>query len=236
MRKTMRAVLACATLAPVLVLSRVGWAQGAKTAYPAMAPLDQYMMADRDAEIVLARSAAPKSISGDAEVMVLGRHGYDVAVKGSNGFVCMVERAWSAGSDNPNFWNPRIRGPLCLNPAAVRTYLPITLLKTRLVLAGNSKAQMAEAMQAAFDKKQLPGMDAGAMSYMLSKQGVIGDGAGPWFPHLMFFVAGASGKEWGAGLAGSPIFAGPMPEERMRIFFVPVAHWSDGTDAPAGEP
>ncbi len=88
-------------------------AQDAKTPYPKMAPVDQYMM-ERNAEIALALSAAPPSISGDAEVMVMGRHGYEVAVKGKNGFVCMVERGWTAGVDDPVFWNPKIRGPICL--------------------------------------------------------------------------------------------------------------------------
>ena len=45
-------------------------AQDMKTPYPAMAPIEQYRM-DRDAEIALARSAAPASISKDASVMVM---------------------------------------------------------------------------------------------------------------------------------------------------------------------
>ena len=78
-------------------------AQDAKTPYPSMAPLDQYLMEDRNSEIALARSAAPESISRDAEVMVLGRHGYETAIKGTNGFVCMVERSWTAPIDDPGF-------------------------------------------------------------------------------------------------------------------------------------
>ena len=121
-----------------------------------MAPLEQYLMPDRPAEIALSRSAAPESISRDAEVMVLGRHGYETAVKGKNGFVCMVERSWTAGIDDPGFWDPKIRGAICLNPPAARTVLPITLKKTELVLAGRSKAQMSEGIKDAFDKKELP--------------------------------------------------------------------------------
>ena len=129
-----------------------------------MAPLDQYLMADRTAEIALARSAAPDSISRDAEVMVLGRQGYETAVKGKNGFVCMVERSWTAGIDDPAFWNPKIRGAICLNPPAARTVLPITLKKTELLLAGRSKAQMSEGIKDAFDKKELPPLESGSMS------------------------------------------------------------------------
>ena len=146
-------------------------AQDAKTPYPSMAPLDQYLITDRDAEIAMARSAAPESISRDAEVMVLGRHGYETVAKGKNGFVCVVERSWTAPAEDPNFWNPKLRGPICFNPPAVRTYLPLTIRKTELVLAGHSKAQMFEEMKAAFDKKELPTLESGAMCYMMSKQG-----------------------------------------------------------------
>src|SRR3984885_10799858 len=103
-------------------------AEEAKT-HTSMAPLDQYLMADRDAEIALARSAAPESISREAEVLVLGRHGYETAVKGKNGFVCAVERGWMGpfnGDDAANFWNPKVRGPVCYNPPAARSILPLT--------------------------------------------------------------------------------------------------------------
>src|SRR5450432_1804223 len=98
--------------------------------YAAMAPLDQYLIADEKAEIALARTAAPASISDAAEVMVLRRDGYDIAVKGSNGFVCIVERSWAKPTDEPEFWNSKVRAPNCFNPAASRTFLPIFLKKT----------------------------------------------------------------------------------------------------------
>lgn len=142
----------------LVVMLPAAWdalAQEAKTAYPSMAPLDQYLM-ERGAEITLARSAAPVSISRDAEFMVLGRHGYETVVKGKNGFVCIVERAWTSGIDEPDFWNPKQRGPICLNPPAARSYLPQTILKTESVLRGRSKAQMFEDLKAALDEKKLP--------------------------------------------------------------------------------
>ncbi|MGB9464493.1 MAG: hypothetical protein WBR10_05225 [Candidatus Acidiferrum sp.] len=151
-----------------------------------MAPLDQYLM-ERNAEIALARSAAPESISRDAEVMVLGRHGYESAVKGKNGFVCMVQRSWTAGIGDPDFCNPKLRAAICFNPPAARTYLPNTLKTTELVLAGRSKAQMFEDIMVPFDKKELPALESGAMSYMMSKQSYLSDRDGHWHPHLMFF-------------------------------------------------
>src|SRR5712671_695227 len=114
-------------------------AQAAKAPYPVMAPLGQYLIPDEKAEITLARSSAPASISDAAEVMVLRRDGYATAVKGSNGFVCIVERSWANPSDASDFWNPKMRAPTCYNPAAASTFLPIFLMKTRLALAGKSK-------------------------------------------------------------------------------------------------
>ena len=131
-------------------------AQAEKASYPAMAPLDQYLMPDASAEIALARTAAPASISDGAEVMVLGPKGYTAAVKGSNGFLCLVERAWGATTDDPEFWNPKVRSPICFNPPAARTFVPIFLMKTKLVLAGKSKKEIVEATASALDKKELP--------------------------------------------------------------------------------
>ena len=127
-------------------------AQDDKTPYPSMAPLDQYLM-DRDVEIALPRTAAPPSISKDATIMVLGRHGYETAVEGTNGFVCNVDRSWMDQFENsPEFWNPKRRGPVCYNPQAARTVLRITLIRTKLALAGKSKAEMNEGMKAAIER------------------------------------------------------------------------------------
>jgi len=225
----------------ILVLSSVSgasrhtWAQDAKTQYPSMAPLDQYLMADRNAEIALSRSAAPPSISTDATVLVFEKSGYQTAVEGKNGFTCLVERAWMSPFDSPEFWNPKMRGPICYNPAAVRTILPYTINRTRLVLTGLSKAQIRESITAAVAKNELPMPEAGAMSYMMSNAGNLGDSVGHWCPHLMFHVPKTDDANWGADLAGSPVLFNdqyrdvPEPE---NIFMVTVFQWSDGTPAP----
>src|SRR6267154_879543 len=154
--------------------------------YPAMALLDQYLIPDENAEIALARSAAPASISDAAEVMVLRRDGYATAVKGANGFLCIVERSWANPSDASEFWNPKMRAPTCYNPAAASTFLAIFLMKTRLAL----------------EKKELPPLAPGAMCYMMSKQQYLNDGAKSWHPHVMFLVAGDAEKSWGGNLPG----------------------------------
>jgi hypothetical protein len=212
------------------------WASVAHaTDYPAMAPLDQYMM-DRSAEIALAKSAAPPSIADKATVLVLTRHGYLTAVKGGNGFVCAVERAWMSQYDFPGFWNPRMRGPLCFNPPAARSILPYTIKRTELVLAGRTKGQMIAATRAGIDGHALPRLEAGSMTYMMSKQGYLNDEAGHWVPHLMFYFPRSAGAAWGADLAGAPPMLNPQFQESpeaLSVLMVPVTHWSDGTPAPA---
>ncbi len=204
-------------------------------AYPTMGPLDRYMIADKDAEIALARSAAPASISGQADVMVLSPAGYITAVRGTNGFTCIVERGWANATDAPDFWNPKLRAPHCFNAAAAKTFLQVYLMKTRLILAGKSKSEALEATEKAFQSGELPPVASGAMVYMMSKQQYLGDRDKAWHPHLMFFVAGDAGKTWGANLPGSPVIAANDPQEHVTIFLLPVAYWSDGSPGPAIE-
>ena len=201
----------------------------AQPKYPRMAAADQYLMADRNAEIALARSAAPASISAQAEVLVLGRKGFETAAKGTNGFVCAVSRGFTAAFDDPVFWNPKIRGPICFNAAAVHTYLPIMIARARWVMAGKSIAQMQEATKAAFDKREFAPQEPGAMCYMLSKQQYLTDAGVAWRPHLMFFVPLKDAKSWGAGLDGSPILQSDDAADRLTVLMIPVARWSDGT-------
>ena len=207
-------------------------AKAEKVPYQDMASLGEYLMPDKDSEIALARSAAPASVSDGAEVMVLGPKGYTTAVKGTNGFLCIVERSWGAATDEPEFWNPKVRAPICFNPPAARTFVPIYLMKTKLVLAGKSKMEIVEATASALDSKELPALETGAMCYMMSAQQYLNDRGKNWHPHLMFLVPGEAAKSWGADLPGSPVMAADDPQERATIFMVWVGKWSDGTPEP----
>jgi hypothetical protein len=222
----------CALAAPLQIR-----AQDPKTPYPSMAPLDQYLM-DRNAEIAMARSAAPEAISRDADILVLGRHGYETAVKGKNGFVCVVERGWMGpfdGESAVNFWNPKLRGPLCFNPPAARSILPMTYKRTEMVLAGQSKAQIIVGIKT-FIKQKLPPLEPGAMSYMMSKeQYLTDDGQHNWIAHLMIYTPFMESAVWGADLPHSPVMLNPQfhgDPEPIDVFMIPAGRWSDGTPAP----
>lgn len=217
-------------------------AQDAETKYPHMAPVQEYLM-DRAAEIALARSAAPEAISREATVLVLGPKGFETAVKGSNGFVCMVQRVGSGAIDWPEFWSPKIRAAECLNPIAARAMVPIYEMKTRLVLAGDTPEEMYDKVDAAFSRGEFPALGAGAMSYMMSKHSYLSDSGSHDMAHVMFYVPNAEGAAWGASRPNSPVgsaaywfnTAGLSEKFKdlpmIRVFTVKVPAWSDGTPA-----
>ncbi len=241
------AKIASRTLVLVIALgaARQAQAQDAKTPYPSMAPLDQYLIADQNAEIALARTAAPPSISREAKVMVLGPHGYETAVEGKNGWVCWVGRGWMGMFDHPEFWNPKVRAAECINPPAVRSVLPYAYKRSELLLAGHSKQEVIAAIKAAIDKKELPALEQGTVSYMMSKDSYLSDYGGHNAPHMMFYETAKDGAAWGANLTNSPVLAvnywyisaEANPQLKsfppLSVFLVGVTKWSDGTPAPS---
>ena len=185
--------------------------------------LAPYRMASAE-EIALARSAAPASVAADAEVVVLGEQGYKTAVAGKNGFVCVVERGWAVGFDDPQYLNIKIRAPICFNAAAAKTVLAAYLERTKEVLAGLPTAALRANARLSSWK---PG--PGAMCYMLSKQGYLSDADRHWHPHLMFFVADSDAASWGANQKDSPVIAAKDPEDPTTTYMVKVDRWSDGS-------
>jgi len=235
---SMKEKIASVGAAVILVLAAgLGSAFGApapdtKAKYTSMAPLHLYLD-DRDAEIAMARSAAPEAISRDATVMVLTEHGYVTAVQGKNGFVCVVERAWMSPDDSPNFWNPKMRGPVCFNPEAARSILPVTIERTKLAVAGKSKSEIIAANKQAYDKKELPRLEPGAMSYMMSKRACLTASCGN-LAHVMIYTPHVDPATWGADVPNSPIILNPQFKdvEPIDVWVIPVGKWADGTPAP----
>lgn len=226
----------CAALALLFASNVTAYVQAAANdPYATMAPVSQYLM-PRAAEIEMARSAAPPSISANAEVLVLTKSGYVVAAKGSNGWVCIVGRMWTAGLDDPEFWNPKGRGPACLNPLAVQSVLPFYLARTKWALAGDTREEIAKRSQAGYADHQFTDPAPGSFALMLSKEGYLNDGVkGPWRPHVMPFIALDQLNTWAAGFKGSPILS-PATATFRRYEPVTIVilapFWSDGSPAP----
>jgi hypothetical protein len=163
-------------------------AQEAK--YP---PLSEYMMA-RDAEIELAKSAAPDYVSDHATIKVFTASGFQTAHEGDNGFVCLVMRGFTGA---PTFtplsvrayinYDSKTRAPICLDPLASRTTLPYYELRTKLGLEGKTAEQIAEGVQAAYAKGELPKRPEVCFAYMWSADQVLGP-VGHWHPHIMVYL------------------------------------------------
>jgi hypothetical protein len=210
-------------------------AAGADETYPTMAPARDYLMSDRAGEIALARSAAPPSVSGAAEVLVLSSKGYVSAAKGSNGFVCVVSRGWFSGLKEKDFWNPKLLGPICFNRQAARTVLPTFLTRTSWAMSGVSLAEISRRTHADMKAGRIPRPATGAMTYMMSKQGYLGNIHTAWRPHIMFYMPPMPTADWGADLPGTRIFSTAADGDPYTMFYIPVATWSDGTpDESAG--
>ena len=219
-------------------------AQDAERPYPKMLPLAQYLM-DRNAAIALARSAAPEGISKDASVLVLTPKGWETAVKGTNGFVCMAGPSWTASIDFYDVWSPKQRGAICLDPAAVRSILPIFYKMTQMTLAGVvSVKERIAGIQEAYAKKEIPPLEPGAMSYMMSKDAYLTHlGHSHNLCHVMFFLPIKDPSELNANDPNSPIsstsmwFPGPDKPDSplnkelppLRTVPIEVPYWSDCT-------
>ncbi len=225
------------TCAPLIVLlascARAYGQLPADGPYPTMAPISQYLM-PRAVEIQMARSAAPASISGNAQVLVLTKSGYVVAANGSNGWVCLVGRMWSAGLDDPEFWNPKGRGAACLNPPAVQSVLPFYVARAKWALAGDTRDEIAKKSYAAYADHQFT--EPRGFALMLSKESYLNDGVkGPWRPHIMPFVAKDELGTWAANFKGSPILSPATDTFRSYepvTLVILAPFWSDGSPAP----
>lgn len=239
-----RVAVGALALVSLLSLTTSARAQDAERPYPTMLPVSQYLM-DRDLAIALARSAAPEAISKDASVLVLTPKGWEIAVKGTNGFVCMAGPSWTASIDFYDIWSPKQKGAICLNPAAVRSILPIFRKLTEMTLAGvtSVKGRIA-GMQEAYAKKEIPPVEPGAMSYMMSKGAYLTHlGQTHNLCHVMFFLPIKNPADLNANDPDSPISStsmwfpdpdkpdSPLNKELPPLRTVPieVPYWSDGT-------
>lgn len=239
---TTRSELTMAVVVLIIIAFAVSSVAAQAEKYPKMASIDHYLM-EKNSEIQLARSAAPEAVSRDATILYLGRQGYETAIEGKNGFVCMVGRSWLAPFDWNEFWNPKVRAADCMNRQAARSIVPLVLLRSKMAMAGSSKIEMLSAIKSAFANGQVPKLESGAMDYMMSKSAYLTDEGDHNLPHLMFFTDGMNEKDWGSGVEGSPVMAAPYwffsstDASQMKglpsivVFLVGVANWSDGSQA-----
>jgi hypothetical protein len=198
---------------------------GQSSKYP---PLNEYMMTP-EAETALARSAAPEAISGHATIKILTASGYKVATEGDNGFVCLVMRGWAAPTFTPAqlrdlVYYAKLRAPICFNPVASRTVLPLQELRARLGMEGRTPDQIAEAVQAAYAKGELPKMEMVAFAYMFSADQDLGPGVGHWHPHMMVYTPYYENSMLGGNQPGALPIVGDDAGTPFAVTVIPVDH------------
>ena len=201
--------------------------------------LTPYLIADRAAEVALARTAAPSDISEKATVLVLTPKGYIEAARGTNGFTCIVMRSFAAAPDDPAFWNPHVSAPHCFNQPAARTVLPAMLAQIDWALAGATPTELNARIKKAYADKRFTMPAAGAMAYMLSPKQRLSDADPHWMPHLMFYYDHAlKGTTFGAGGMTAPIIDATAadPNAPVQVIYIPIRTWSDGTPAVHAAP
>jgi len=179
-----------------------------QSTYP---PIDRYLM-PRDAEVALARTAAPPNISDHATIKVLTRSGFVVAQQGDNGAVCMVMRGFSAPTYTPAqfrdlVYDATVRAPICFTAPAAKVAMPYYEMRTTLALAGKNPEQIAAAVKAAYANGTLPHRDGMTVAYMWSAHQHLASGIGAWHPHMMLFT-----PNYDNAMVGGNAFGSPMPQ------------------------
>ena len=183
-------------------------------------------------EIALARSAAPRDVSGDATIYVLTDTGYAVAVRGSNGNACYVNRSWPASLE-----------PHCFDAEGAATVMRVELQRMRGVQRGTPAEEIDRGLRDAIAGGAIRLPRRPAMSYRMSagQRLVDADGkpVGKWEPHLMLYIPYATAREF--GLTGAPSTAAALvvapgtPMASVMIVvrqFVPVEGDLDAHGSP----
>jgi hypothetical protein len=221
-----RAVVLVVFLTLASVAAGHAQAQTQARAASRYAPLGEYMM-PREAEVALAKSAAPPNVSGRATVKVLTPSGFQVVREGTNGFVCLVMRGWAAPTFTPAaqrdlVYDETLRAPICVDPEATRMVLPFYELKHRLGMEGRTPDQIADAVQAAYVRGQLPRRDAVSFGYMWSADQQLGPGVGHWHPHMMVFAPYYDNPMLGGNEGGAVPVVNDDPGTPFTVVLIPV--------------
>ncbi|MEW5915674.1 MAG: hypothetical protein AB1762_04685 [Gemmatimonadota bacterium] len=181
--------------APLLLLSLLvgfeAWGQGEGTGRAGKRTL-----LPRDHEIALARSAAPKEVSGAADIYVLTDSGYALAVRGTNGNACLVSRSW-----------PESVEPHCFDAEASATVMQTQLRRGALLQAGKSQEEINRDIEDGLRQGRYRTPTRPAMTYMMSAAQILyndqGRRVGAWQPHLMIFYPNLTSAQLGLGDAAN---------------------------------
>src|SRR6202453_121813 len=131
-----------AGLLSIAVLSRIGAAQD-KPNEPAKEVHLVTASTPRERQIELASSAAPTEVSSKATVYILGSKGYEKIREGTNGFSCLVERAFKGTTETA-------AAPACFDAEGSRTLVHTYLRREEPRAGGKSEAEIKDDIAKAY--------------------------------------------------------------------------------------
>ena len=182
------------------------------------------------AEVALALTAAPASLTVGAEVYVWHDGHFVKARTGSSGVACMVSR------------DARVDGvfPMCFDPEAARTQMPEQMMRTELCSRRLADTTIRRQMETAYATGALHYPTTPAIIYMMSSHQLLTTSdatgthlIGAWRPHVMIYLPHASAAQFalGAQNAAGPLSA-PFVDAGGVQLVVEVPHWVDSQVSP----
>jgi len=184
--------------------------------------LSGYMMEEAE-ELRMAATAAPGAVTGGASYYVLTDEGFVLRIQGDNGWHCFVERAFFVRAANGDAYDPRVRAPHCINEEGAATRMQEVFLRARLALDGLDQDAVDAEVNKAFQSGALRPPAGFAMTYMMSPEQWLGEGAGHWHPHLMFWVPYLENAHVGGNPPmGALPFIGSESGSRSAVLIVAV--------------
>lgn len=192
------------TLLMVAALSALSFAQGPE--------LEGIKTVDantpRETQIALALSAGPP-IAEKATVYILGKTGYELARKGTNGFTCLVSRQ-----------TPETMEPECFDAEGTATTLKARFFVEELRAKGVAEEEIEKRVAAGYASKKFIAPRRAGIVYMLSAHNYVLNPATNKiirFPgHLMFYAPYLKAEDIGSG-PGAPYLTSPGSPQNLMV-------------------
>lgn len=180
---------------------------------------------ERQAEIALARSAAPGAVSAGSRVWLWTGERYAIGDSGTTAVNCYVGRPWVPSVE-----------PHCFDAEGSATIMPIQMRRVELYAAGRNDTETEKQVAEEIRTGRLRLPTKPAMTYMMSaaQQLVSGTGTavGAWRPHLMIYYPNLTAA--GTGLPGFVAEVGFVenPGTPFSAIVVPLATFVPSGAAP----
>lgn len=163
----------------------------------------------RDVQIQLAESAAPKEVSSAATILVLGKNGYEVGRKGTNGFTCLISRQLVNTLE-----------PECYDAEGTATTVKKDMFIEEQRAKRVSEEQIEKQVEAGYKSGKFKAPRRAGIVYMMSPYNRVLNPQNNKiirFPgHLMFYAPNLTAKDVGEG-ESAPYLTNPGKPDNLMV-------------------